>query len=117
MSPRVLLVDDQEDFRAVARELVLSLGCEVVGEAGTAAQALRLALDLGPDVVLLDVRLPDGSGLDVARTLARAYRAPTVVLVSTADYAYAVPGCSAAGFLLKQELSGASLGVLLGVAT
>ena len=111
------MVDDQEDFRAVARELVLSLGSEVVGEAGTAAEALRVAGEVRPDVVLLDVRLPDGSGLDVARTLARDDRPPAVVLVSTADYAYAVSDCGAVGFLLKQELSGASLGVLLGVAT
>ena len=113
MRSRVLLVDDQEDFRAVARKLLTGMGTDVVAEAGTAADALRLARETGPDVVLLDVRLPDGSGLDVARTLARADRPPAVVLVSTADYGYAVLGCGAAGFLLKQEPSPASLGVLL----
>ena len=117
MGPRVLLVDDQEDFRAVARELVTGLGCQVVGEAGTAAGALLVARDLVPDVVLLDVRLPDGSGLDVARALAEADSPPAVVLVSTADYGYAVAPCGAAGFLLKQELSSGTLGALLGVAT
>jgi DNA-binding NarL/FixJ family response regulator len=116
MRPRVLLVDDQEDFRAVARQLMVNAGGEVVGEAGGAEEALRSERDLRPDVVLLDVRLPDGSGIDVARAMAAAEQPPTVLLVSTADYAYAVAECGAAGFVLKQQLSTAALRELLGTS-
>lgn len=110
----MLLVDDQEDFRAAARELLVSAGWEVVGEAAGAEEALRSERALRPDIVLLDVRLPDGSGLDVARAMAESDGPPSVVLVSTADYAYAVPQCGAAGFLLKQQLSTTALRALLG---
>ena len=69
--------------------------------------------ELRPDVVLLDVRLPDGSGLDVATEMTRRDQAPSVVLVSTADYAYAVGACGAAGFLLKADLSAGALHAVL----
>ena len=105
MKPRVLLVDDQEAFRVATRELLEHGGFDVVGEAAGAADALRSERALRPDVVLLDVRLPDGTGLDVARQWTRLQRPPTVVLISTADYRYAVHGCGARGFLLKAELS------------
>jgi DNA-binding NarL/FixJ family response regulator len=114
MRPRVLLVDDQEGFRAVARDLLTHAGFDVVGEAGTADQALRSERRLRPDVVLLDVRLPDGSGLDVATEMTGRDQAPSVVLVSTADYAYAVGACGAVGFLLKADLSAGALHAVLG---
>jgi FixJ family two-component response regulator len=56
-------------------------------------------------VVLLDVRLPDGSGVDLARTMTSDEGAPAVVLTSTDDYRYAVAESGAAGFLAKSELS------------
>jgi DNA-binding NarL/FixJ family response regulator len=105
----VLLVDDQEDFRALARELLTHAGFEVVGEAASAGDALRDERRLRPDLVLLDVRLPDGSGVEVARSMSTLEPAPRVVLVSTADYAYAVASCGATAFLLKQELSAEQL--------
>jgi DNA-binding NarL/FixJ family response regulator len=109
----VLVVDDQREFRALARELLEADGFVVVGEAGDARSALDAAHALRPDVVLLDVRLPDGSGVDVARQLRLWAVAPTVVLTSTADYAHAVVGCGAAGFIPKGRLSGAALHEIL----
>lgn len=113
MRPRVLLVDDQAAFRAAARELLQHGGFDVVGEAASAAEALRAERELRPEVVLLDVRLPDRTGLDVAEAMSHREAPPAVVLVSTADYRYAVHDCGARGFLLKAELSVESLrGVL-----
>jgi two-component system, NarL family, response regulator DevR len=110
----VLLVDDQEGFRAVARDLLTHAGFDVVGEADTADQALLSERELRPDVVLLDVRLPDGSGLDVAAEMTSHDKPPSVVLISTADYRYAVGACGAAGFLLKADLSAGALHAVLG---
>ena len=110
----MLLVDDREDFRVLARELLAQAGFEVVGEAANAGEALRFERALRPDVVLLDVRLPDRSGIDVARSMSSLDAAPSVVLVSTADYGYAVASCGATAFLLKQELSADRLRPLLG---
>lgn len=109
MVPTVLLVDDQAAFRAVARRLLESDGFLVIGEAADALSAVRAAGELAPDVVLLDVRLPDGSGVDAARRIRDVDRPPAVVLTSTADYAHAVNGCGAQGFIPKAQLSGARL--------
>ena len=105
----MLVVDDESAFRAVARDLLEHGGFDVVGEAGCASEALRTERELRPDVVLLDVRLPDGIGLDVARAMRGHDAPPSVVLVSTADYQYAARGCGARGFLLKTELSAEAL--------
>ncbi len=109
MGPKVLLVDDQATFRAVARRMLESDGFVVVGEAADARSAVQAALDLAPDVVLLDVRLPDRSGVETAGLIRRADSPPIVVLTSTADYAHAVRGCGAQGFIAKAQLSGARL--------
>src|SRR4051812_18137484 len=103
MDTRVLVVDDQAPFRSVVREMLTRAGFEVVGEAADGAAALAAQKALLPDVVLLDVRLPDASGVDVARTMASAEPAPAVVLTSTGDYRYAVEGSGAVGFLPKSE--------------
>lgn len=105
----VLVVDDQAAFRAVVRRLLETDGFVVVGEAGDASTALRAARELDPDVVLLDVRLSDRSGIEVARLIRSGSSPPAVVLTSTADYAHAVPGCGAQGFVPKALLSGATL--------
>lgn len=109
MSPTVVIVDDQPAFRTVAREMLEAAGFDVVGEAGGVADALALIAGQRPDVVLLDVRLPDGSGLDLARRLSAMTPPPAVVLTSSADYAYAVRASGAAGFIPKGMLSGSTL--------
>lgn len=80
---RVLLVDDHPLFRAGLRAILAGRpGFEVVGEAGGVAEAARLIGELAPDVVLLDISLPDGSGLEVLRRLEGAPRPPRVLVVS-----------------------------------
>ena len=100
MGPSVLVVDDQAAFRAVARALLERDGFQVVGEAADGATALLAERALRhPDVVLLDVRLPDRSGLEVARAIRARSGSAEVVLTSTADYTYAVAECGARAFL------------------
>jgi two-component system response regulator DevR len=80
---KVLLVDDHEVVRIGLRTLIeRQAGMEVVGEAGTAAHAVLLARQLAPDVVVLDIRLPDDSGLEVCRQI-KAERPETRVIVLT----------------------------------
>lgn len=108
MGRTVLIVDDQSEFRQRVRELLEADGFIVVGEAGDARDALAAAHHLQPDVVLLDVRLPDGSGVDVARSIRGWDRAPLVVLTSTADYSRVVRDCGANGFIPKGSFSGSA---------
>jgi DNA-binding NarL/FixJ family response regulator len=117
MQRLVLIVDDHDGFRVFARALLESEGYEVVGEAGDGASALRAVDELDPDVVLLDVQLPDLDGFEVAERLATAANPPAVVLVSTRDassYRRRLAGTSARGFISKGELSGATLAAVLG---
>ncbi|QAY69762.1 LytR/AlgR family response regulator transcription factor [Xylanimonas protaetiae] len=116
MCPTVLIVDDHAEFRRVARELLEADRFTVVGESADAADALRAVEALQPDVVLLDVRLPDGSGLDVAQAMSALPSAPHVVLTSTADYAWAASASGAVGFVAKAGLSGPALRALIEVA-
>ena len=76
VGPRVLIVDDHPSFRASARVLLEAEGFDVVGEAADGAQALTEAGRLSPEVVLLDVQLPDIDGFDVAARLTGAADAP-----------------------------------------
>jgi CheY-like chemotaxis protein len=108
----VLVVDDHDGFRSVARTMLESEGFAVVGEALDGAGAVASAESLGPDLVLLDVHLPDIDGFDVARRLAGLTRPPLVVLVSSrpiADLRRRVEASPAAGFISKAELSGAGI--------
>jgi DNA-binding NarL/FixJ family response regulator len=120
MAQTVLVVDDHPDFRALAAALLVAEGYDVVGEAGTAAAALELARSVNPDIVLLDIQLPDGSGFDVAGELARNSRRPHVVLVSSRDessYGRRIRNAPARGFISKGELSGPRLASLLATGT
>jgi DNA-binding NarL/FixJ family response regulator len=113
---RILIVDDNERFRARARRWLEAGGYEVVGEADDGASALEAVRRHRPEAVLLDVGLPDMSGLSVAESLARERDAPAVVLTSThdaADFGERLARCGARGFVPKAELSGDRLAALL----
>jgi DNA-binding NarL/FixJ family response regulator len=112
----VLIVDDHPSFRASARALLEAEGFEVVGEASDGESAIAAAGALHPDVVLLDVQLPDLTGFEVAAQLTGNGSAPSVVLVSSrdgSDYGPLVEQSGARGFVPKAELSGARLAALL----
>jgi DNA-binding NarL/FixJ family response regulator len=116
VSNSVLVVDDHPDFRAAASALLAAEGFEVVGVAATGLQGVQLASDLQPDVVLLDIRLPDLDGFAVAARIAELIDPPVVVLVSSRDaraYGPRLDRSAAIGFLTKDELSGAALRRLL----
>jgi DNA-binding NarL/FixJ family response regulator len=117
MRPTLLIVDDHAGFRSLARRLLTSGGFEVVGEAADGHQAIAAARELRPDVVLLDVQLPDIDGFQVTARLADGEAGPVVVLTSTrdrADYGERVERCGARGFIPKAELSGTALRAVVG---
>ena len=96
--------------------LLESEGFEVVGEAADGASAIEAARSLRPDVVLLDIVLPDIDGFEVAAALERNGDAPAIVLVSShdpRDYGSLVAESSARGFIPKADLSPATLRALL----
>lgn len=103
----VVTVDDQAVFRRAAREVIdATAEFESLGEAATGKQALALADELAPDLVLLDVRMPGIDGIETARRLCAAYPDLTIVLISTedsADLPAAAHGCGAAAFLRKED--------------
>jgi DNA-binding NarL/FixJ family response regulator len=103
---RAIVVDDHQAFRASARRLLELSGYDVVGEAADGASGLALARELQPELVLLDVALPDMSGFDIADELAGG--ASTVVLVSSrdpVDLGRRASRTGAAGFIAKDRLS------------
>jgi DNA-binding NarL/FixJ family response regulator len=112
----VLIVDDHPSFRATARALLEAEGFTVVGEAADGAEALAKTDELRPDVVLLDVQLPDLDGFEVTRRLCSNGTSPAIVLVSSrdaADYGDLISASGARGFVPKGELTGAALRALL----
>jgi DNA-binding NarL/FixJ family response regulator len=114
--PTVLIVDDHAEFRASAAELLEAEGFDVVGVAADAAGAVELASSLRPQIVLLDVQLPDRDGFAVAAWLAQAEQPPQVVLISGRDaaaYGRRVAGAPVCGFIAKRDLTGASLAALV----
>ena len=114
MAVHVLIVDDHATFRRAARRVLARLhGFEVVGEADTGEQSIEAARLLRPDLVLMDVHLPDISGLEASRRiLSLAKDRPVVFLLSTyeaAEYASQTVGCGAAAYLPKAEFGPAAL--------
>src|SRR6266566_7789479 len=104
---RCLIVDDNPPFLDAARLLLERQGIAVVGVATTSAEALRLEEELRPDVVLVDIRLGDESGFDLARRLTG-----TVILISThaqSEYADKIAASPAAGFIPKAQLSASAV--------
>jgi DNA-binding NarL/FixJ family response regulator len=115
MAGRAIVVDDHAAFRASARRLLELTGYQVVGEACDGASGLALARELEPELVLLDVALPDMSGFDVADALADGPAA--VLLVSSRaanDLGRRAERSGALGFIAKDRLSEESLLALVG---
>jgi len=113
----VLVVDDHPGFRVLARRLLEDAGYTVVGEASTGAEAVHQVEQLKPDVVLLDIQLPDLDGFGVATLLNSRPAPPTIVLISSrdiVDYEPRMNECGAIGFIAKADLSRLSLRTLLG---
>ena len=105
---RILIVDDDARFRTIARALLEAHGFDVVGEAAGGEAGLAAARELEPEVVLLDIHLPDIDGLEVARRLAGVDAGLAVVLTSTrdaSDYGPELTRSGARGFVPKDELS------------
>ena len=112
----VLLVDDSAGFRGRARRGLQAGPFDVVAEAADGAQALAAAERHRPSVVLLDIHLPDVSGLSVAEDLTREAHPPAVVLTSThdaEDFGERIHECGALGFVPKAEFSAATLAKVL----
>jgi DNA-binding NarL/FixJ family response regulator len=116
MARTVLIVDDHPSFRASARMLLESEGFDVIGEAEDGAGALRAVRELAPQVILLDVQLPDIDGFEVAARLTANGDSPAIVLTSSRDVndlGALAEREGVRGFIPKSELSGAALEALL----
>jgi len=117
---RVMLVDDHEVVREVLRTLIgRNKGLSVVAEASTMAEAIESAAKTKPDVIVMDVRLPDGSGVEACRTIREA-RPETKVLMLTSyaddEALFASIVAGAAGYLLKQTRGQAVIDAITAVA-
>jgi DNA-binding NarL/FixJ family response regulator len=115
MPARVLIVDDHAGFRSAARTLLEAEGFVVVAESATGGEALEAAERLQPELVLLDIGLPDVDGIEVAGRLTARRRPPAVVLTSSrdsADYLPLIERSGARGFIPKSELCGERLAAL-----
>jgi DNA-binding NarL/FixJ family response regulator len=116
MRRTVLIVDDHEDFRRSATALLDAEGFDVVGAVADGGAVVEAVERLRPEVVLLDIQLPDLDGFAVAERLAQTTDPPHVVLISSRDeasYGPRIRSAPARGFLAKRELSGASLAALV----
>jgi CheY-like chemotaxis protein len=112
MPSSVLVVDDDRAFRGLAVRLLEAMGLEVVGEAGTVAEAVAAAAELRPDAALVDIGLPDGDGLVLAQRLAALPWGPRIVLTSSdpdAGSATTSLRAGAVGFVAKADLADGSL--------
>jgi DNA-binding NarL/FixJ family response regulator len=116
VSRTILIVDDHPSFRGMARALLESEGFDVVGEAEDGAAAIQAARELHPDVILLDVQLPDIDGFEVAAQLTQNGNSPAIVITSSrdaCDFGSLVEQSGARGFIPKAELSAEAVSALL----
>jgi DNA-binding NarL/FixJ family response regulator len=112
----ILIVDDNAGFRAQARALLEADGFEVVGESEDGSSGLEAARLLRPDLVLLDIGLPDVEGFDIAQALTVDGPPPLVVLTSSreaAAYGPRLANSRVLGFIPKDELSGSAIRALV----
>ena len=112
----ILIIDDHTGFRVQARAILEADGFTVVGEADDGVSGLAAARSIRPDLVLLDIGLPDIEGFDVARELAVDGPPPLVVLTSSREassYGPRLESSRALGFIPKDELSGAAIRALI----
>jgi DNA-binding NarL/FixJ family response regulator len=113
----VVIVDDHPSFRAIAQMALETDGFAVVGTASDGESGVAAALRLAPDVVLLDVELPDIDGFEVAERLRRAGSSSVIVLASSRDrddFGSLVAESGARGFVTKAELTGDAIRALIG---
>jgi DNA-binding NarL/FixJ family response regulator len=113
----ILVVDDHAPYRATARALLEAEGYDVIGEAADGASAIAEIERLRPEIVLLDVQLPDIDGFEVAARLTRNKTPSQIVLISSRaadDFGSLVDESGARGFVSKDELSGAAIEALVG---
>jgi DNA-binding NarL/FixJ family response regulator len=116
VSPTILIVDDHAAFRAVVRAVLEADGYDVIGEAADGSAGLNAARELKPDIVLLDVRLPDMDGFTVAGALTCGGAGPSVVVTSSSEdplYPERAQSSGALGFIAKHDVCGAALERLL----
>lgn len=117
--PTILIVDDHAAFRLEARQLLEAEGFTVIGEAADGEAALLLATNERPDVLLLDIGLPDIDGFAVADRLAALHPPISVILTSSRDgtiYGSRIEETTALGFLRKDELTGDAIRSLMAAA-
>jgi DNA-binding response OmpR family regulator len=119
--PRIVIIDDDPAFLATVRLLLEAEGFVVAGEALNGLDGVAAATDLAPDIVLVDVNLPDIDGFEVVERLTREEDAPPVVLTSIRsahDFGNLVERSRARGFITKADITGEALtGFLEGRAT
>ena len=116
MATSVLVIDDDASFRGLAVRMLEDLGLTVVGEAATVAAATEAASRLRPQAALVDVTLPDGSGIELASELASLPWSPRIVITSVQSDAITAAGVrstGAAAFVAKHDLPDSQLGPLL----
>lgn len=116
MRPTVVIIDDHAPFRDAARELLESEGFAVIGTAGDGVSGIEMVGVLRPEVVVLDIHLPDVDGFLVADRLAWGPHPPAVVLISSRErsvFGARLADCNARGFIEKRQLSGARLSAIV----
>lgn len=118
MPPRIVIVDDDPSFLATVRLLLEAEGFVVIGEALNGVDGVAAVAELEPDIVLVDVNLPDIDGFEVVQQLGDGERAPPVVLTSirsASDFGDLVETSGAQGFITKADISGEALTKILDV--